>query len=361
MHDAIGGIHNHPSQKMHTHTFVESPHILSEGALDSCIQGLHKVVAEGKCIELGLLVTLEDENLPFTCVEGDKLAIAFWCIPQVYMACQRYFFHGSKEESVTPLMACTVSLLINAENYSYWNFRKTQILEASLSTSRELAFLDLIFSKHPKSGEAWNHRRWVLAQHTLSPTGLQHELDIALKAAERYPRNYYAWTFRRYLSSHANFQFPHAHLAELQQLQTFVRRHVGDYSVCHYRQQLLLDFGRKMGGCGCNAAGSGPCLVGAVWEAEMQLSQDILTRFPGHASQWHHRRQCVTALMQASWMQQHCFGCLASLLHNECQTQSWMLPLQQYSPEEAERVQRYQQILSRVTLSLPSPSPSKSQ
>lgn len=60
-------------------------------------------------------------------------------------------------------------LLVNADHYTAWNIRKHLLrtghaYEADWNLKAEMRLLNLIFSKHPKSGEAWSHRRWVLNQ-----------------------------------------------------------------------------------------------------------------------------------------------------------------------------------------------------
>jgi hypothetical protein len=90
-----------------------------------------------------------------------------------------------------------VVLLINADNYTAWNVRKRLITEAHSSIEQEYKYVwlaarprtmmlrgreshhdcgnrlvNLVMSKHPKSGETWAHRRWLihhLASHTDAP------------------------------------------------------------------------------------------------------------------------------------------------------------------------------------------------
>ena len=56
-------------------------------------------------------------------------------------------------------------LLANTDHYTAWNARKRYLLVPGwLTPEDELRLVDLLIAKHPKSGEAWRHRRWVLAQ-----------------------------------------------------------------------------------------------------------------------------------------------------------------------------------------------------
>ena len=36
---------------------------------------------------------------------------------------------------------------------------------ARVEAAREIAFVDLLFSKHPKIAEAWEHRKWCVRQY----------------------------------------------------------------------------------------------------------------------------------------------------------------------------------------------------
>lgn len=224
-------------------------------------------------------LVLQSQNAscpPFIVAEGSKLGVAFWSIPFLIKQAQKRFSkikqiminnvgkiaglnqHDSSsttEESVPlhiELLRCTrILLLINADHYTAWNARKTLLLTlpdqlssfplsstpsttttttaASHSFRSELRFLNLVYSKHPKSGESWSHRRWVLARmerqewmkssHSAdsttttatnsnassSPSSLyssplfQSELSICERTALIYPKNYYAWMHRIWL------------------------------------------------------------------------------------------------------------------------------------------------------------------
>jgi protein prenyltransferase alpha subunit repeat containing protein 1 len=75
-------------------------------------------------------------------------------------------------------------LLVSADNYTAWNIRKKIItLDLDNGTNPntmlddEVTFMNLVNSKHPKSGESWEHRNWVLRTllfNTSKPTTLSH-------------------------------------------------------------------------------------------------------------------------------------------------------------------------------------------
>jgi protein prenyltransferase alpha subunit repeat containing protein 1 len=48
--------------------------------------------------------------------------------------------------------------MINADHYTAWNIRKRLIISQIVTAQEEWDLIDLIFTKHPKSSEAWAHR-----------------------------------------------------------------------------------------------------------------------------------------------------------------------------------------------------------
>jgi hypothetical protein len=116
-----------------------------------------------------------------------KLAIAYWCCALLCSAAHRHF-HTAKRQaneqrlsrppsspstsqaSVVPLQrecqgvwreierSSRVMLLVSGDCYSALNARKQLLLDRLVTASSELQFLNLIFSKHPKSGDGWAHR-----------------------------------------------------------------------------------------------------------------------------------------------------------------------------------------------------------
>ena len=206
------------------------------------------------------------------------------------------------------LACCTrVLLLINADNYTAWNIRK-QLLSMPaltippasvpavsaaaaspapacrrflLSPSLELRFLNLVYSKHPKSGESWSHRRWVLSRikgyesryHFGGKSGadvaedaasaetadavdapssslytsplFQSELAMCERSAELYPKNYYAWMHRAWLVELLGD--PRSDLeAELDRIGGWTESHINDYCGFFHRSvvwnQVLQSF-----------------------------------------------------------------------------------------------------------------------
>ncbi|KAI9849577.1 MAG: hypothetical protein M1838_000119 [Thelocarpon superellum] len=134
------------------------------------------------------------------------------------------------------LNASHVLLLFDPEFLTAANARKRRLLALKAAADRpgqgqgqgqgalhravrdEMAVLDSFFTsplhRHTKSPTLWHHRRWIVS--TFYPE-LRHapekaeepveaeqgfhdaELAVVIKAGERHPKNYYAWTYARWL------------------------------------------------------------------------------------------------------------------------------------------------------------------
>jgi protein prenyltransferase alpha subunit repeat containing protein 1 len=113
------------------------------------------------------------------------------------------------------LAATSVILLTDAEHLTAANTRKRCIKEAIRRGSEldacleheKLFILSMLGSRlhrHNKSPTLWSHLRWVM--EVSIGLGLDineafdEQLSIILTAAERHPRNYYAWCYARWLT-----------------------------------------------------------------------------------------------------------------------------------------------------------------
>lgn len=175
------------------------------------------------------------------------------------------------------------------------------------SEASELAFVDLVFSKHTKKACAWAHRRWCLArlwgtaeqdEDSSSTVDAQeaHELGLTASIAERFPKNYYAWTHRwwvvkagakrRRIGSRAGPWLETQAAVGVE----WVERHAWDFSAASFLLQAL-----------------------AAWAEEHDDSEAVEKRLrgmleagarqqdqcPGHESLWYKRRGLL-----ALWMDQ---------------------------------------------------------
>mmetsp|Transcript_11302 Transcript_11302/g.26874 ORF Transcript_11302/g.26874 Transcript_11302/m.26874 type:complete len:704 (+) Transcript_11302:1-2112(+) len=124
-------------------------------------------------------------------------------------------------------------LLVNPDHSTVWADRRRALLRTldnsctQKSNDRqwgvwknEIQFLDLLFSQHSKAPTSWAHRKYCLRKISNllkddnDQTGdedsytyvsraeiFRHEIEICTNIAEKYPKNYYAWTHRLYLWS----------------------------------------------------------------------------------------------------------------------------------------------------------------
>lgn len=111
------------------------------------------------------------------------------------------------------LMSVTaVILLMDPEHLTAANTRKRIIrnrdLEEELIT-QELHLIDSYLTsrlhRHTKSPTLWNHRRWLVESRKANCIDLELTFrSVILVAAERHPRNYYAWCHARDLVQRAD-------------------------------------------------------------------------------------------------------------------------------------------------------------
>ena len=157
------------------------------------------------------------------------------------------------------------TLVVKGDMPMFYNLRK-QVLKANATIEaieKELSFLSLLFTKHPKSPSTWQHRRWCLKERyclrntvqvcgqkmepcTLSGSDLklqldtneiQIELELCSRMSESYPKNYYSWTHRLWL-----LQFMDIEQLESELLFTrnWLYCHVSDHSGSNHRHQVTL-------------------------------------------------------------------------------------------------------------------------
>ncbi|KAK0634995.1 hypothetical protein B0T17DRAFT_484852 [Bombardia bombarda] len=123
---------------------------------------------------------------------------------------------GTKVQTTECLFAATaVLLLMDPEHLTAANTRKRLLRglaahrdEQQVVLEREKRLVDSLLTsrlhRHTKSPTLWNHRRWLLLEFTSLSLPVHVHADITsvvLVAAERHPRNYYAWCHARFLMS----------------------------------------------------------------------------------------------------------------------------------------------------------------
>ena len=259
------------------------------------------------------------------------LGVAFWAVPLLFrhssaaFAAQRLQPHGE----LLSMMRCTRTLLlINADNATAWNARKRQLSSTPSSShsttsttttttttsssssplAAELRFLSFLFSKHPKSSEAWAHRRWT-AQRVLESEAheeaeallalLRSELAVVEMTAERYPKNYHAWLYRQWIvnavgerltsvaehrdgNSKGRQGWVDVLEEEKQRIGAWNESHMSDHSGWHYRS-FVVD--RLLRHCS-----SLHCTPSALLDGELSYLSSLQSLYPAHESTWSYRR-----------------------------------------------------------------------
>ena len=241
----------------------------------------------------------------FILPEPHKLGIASWCLRALFQAAKSRFerFNDiscrSQVTSEQILSATRALLLLHPSSYTVWNARKATRKERfadkvsggishdliNSEIIREIAFVDLVFSKHPKIAEAWEHRKWCVRELVGSTSGsnkvdkslhrkkqkektliefLSHEVEMCELIARRYPKNYYAWSHRQFVCVH--FVSSSHLIDEMHRSQKWCERNVSDHSGFHHRQflwMLLLDLSEICGSSEqpLHNAGGPQCLI----------------------------------------------------------------------------------------------------
>lgn len=241
-------------------------------------------------------------------LQGHKLGLAFWCLAQLYQSSFQLFQQAIEQNNWEQIMKCSRALLIiNGDCFSAWNTRRKVLL---LSTTikmieDEFKFTSMIATKHPKSSELWFHRRWLLHQLVklnnnnnvlLSGEMVKKEMQFCTRMSVLYPRNYYAWTYRKiameqFVCQQQQQQQQQQQLMkqvleeELHEMNQFMRKNISDYSCMHFiqylLQQLLLLLFKQS-----NSNNSGKYLL----IHQLFWNQIFLYYYPGHEALWCHRR-----------------------------------------------------------------------
>jgi protein prenyltransferase alpha subunit repeat containing protein 1 len=151
-------------------------------------------------------------------VDGNSVALSKSKLVQAFIIARNIFFQHlrdcSEDKSLDCRNATAIMLLMDPEHLTAANARK-RFIQKSQRDSRanleqilkaELHFVDSFLTsrlhRHTKSPTLWGHRRWVLdvCKSSRMEYDIHHDLKtVVLVAAERHPRNYYAWSHLRWL------------------------------------------------------------------------------------------------------------------------------------------------------------------
>ncbi|CAN0001368.1 unnamed protein product, partial [Choristocarpus tenellus] len=193
--------------------------------------------------------------------------------------------------------------------------------------------LNLVLTKHSKSPNAWAHRRWCWCWAQGKEGLLEHggilsltkELEVCLRVADLYPKNYYAWTQRSWVVLNRIHQLhlmeTPEHLqtsvgssanattdgmggldtnkqdkqdrgdleGELALVEKWLTSHVSDHSALNHRKNVMGALVASLRGLG-----SFPLL-----QRELRLFNRLINDYPGHESLWCYRRFACQAVLLA--------------------------------------------------------------
>jgi protein prenyltransferase alpha subunit repeat containing protein 1 len=175
-------------------------------------------------------------------VTKSKLVQAFVIARQHFFECVTNISNSNLQEIRD---ATAIMLLMDAENYTAANTRKRliQICQTETAAKLKQTLLDELYwvnsiltsrlHRHTKSPTLWNHRRWIL--EVCQSIGMIHDIrkdfeEVILVAAERHPRNYYAWLHARWMLVNINGKSILDQSGFLSSVQDWCLRHPSDTS-----------------------------------------------------------------------------------------------------------------------------------
>lgn len=246
--------------------------------------------------------------------------------------------NGSSEIDRELWTLASVMLVYNGSAASCWAVRKQCLLASSTdarslpeqsSLDEERVFVNAVLCLHPKAGEAWEHRKWLLGLAMASmmdkgpsSTALAHgddvgdeweevkegqgtiesqitewlekELEGAKQAATRWPKNYHAWTYRGRVSGVIGAQgSADSSIAEVEAAEASARASVSDHAAQHHCAVALASWMAatlNRAGWELDAASAAFKTVQSRIHEHHTHTQSLITRYHGHSALWAHLR-----------------------------------------------------------------------
>ena len=258
-------------------------------------ESLSEVIAANNVTEYEILPGFDQhqKQKPFV-LHKQSLGLYKWCIKPLFTYAYDKLRLGQQiaagKHSDAKFVTC-VLLMIQPDHMTSWNVRKRLIQDTVYSCEEELTFINLILQKHPKSGEAFIHRRWLLQRmlperrsplDTMTLAG--RECEICQLAADRYASNYYAWSHRLWVVDTFNLMDSKIFLdEEFERAEKFVQTHISDHSGFHYKLALL-QMRLKL---------TDTLKFSSLFESEMNNVEDLLLFYQDHESLYAYYRGLV--------------------------------------------------------------------
>jgi hypothetical protein len=137
-----------------------------------------------------------------------------------------------------------------------------------LLTIVEFRFTSLLLSKHYAKSAIWAHRFWLKSKFAINES-----TDVFLLAAQRYPKNYPAWTYRmKTIGFNLDLQSLNQ---ELELTKHFILSSISDYSAWSYRQFLLAQIIKTE-------------LAESIWTVEFNWTHELIIAYPVHEAFFAH-------------------------------------------------------------------------
>lgn len=140
-------------------------------------------------------------------------------------------------------MLSAVLILLNPDDARFWVYRRRKIKSVTMDTEQLRAELWLAghpVKLKPKSGEPFQHCRWLLQQfpHLVTSAIVDTQLQMCLRASSEYAHNYYSWNYRLWLFRNVGSLIDYEH--ELKWSAGWIKMHVSEFSGMNYRFNLLI-------------------------------------------------------------------------------------------------------------------------
>lgn len=266
--------------------------------------------------------------------------MAYFAVPSLLHAANSALFSPDiRKEEYQIATKCV--LVLNADSYTAWNFRKMFVAITPQNLRDELKFTAFILTKHPKSIETWvqrcvfktrkskcfdfhtkkcvefSSRRWILERlvileghDALSTDEFAEEKRVVYQALQRHRRNYYAWRHMTWILARTKFADL---LQEWKDISRFCREYPSDHSAATFKAALLEIIVNLASKQDCYNSPS-PGMFGFAdkftWDTvQVKLESALLASsliqstwmietFPGHESTWQARRGVISALLK---------------------------------------------------------------
>lgn len=134
-------------------------------------------------------------------------------------------------------------LLVKGDMPTLLAKRKCLVTEGLVDCETEIRLTKIVLTRHPKAPSIWFHRRFcqqILCSRlpNLGSQWKEAELEFIARMCDVYPRNYYAWNHRLWLSLSLDFG---ALVSELDNNVVWLKSHTTDHSAVSFRMQVIAE------------------------------------------------------------------------------------------------------------------------